>query len=60
MKKKKIIYALTAEDVLNISEEEKLPFDAGDLPFIEEKIGDYLGDKWRDAIEYALTEVNKK
>lgn len=60
MKKKKIIYALTMEDVLNISKEEKLPFNIGDLPFIEERIGDYIGDKWRDAIEYALTEVNKK
>ena len=60
MKKKKIIYALTMEDVLNISKEEKLPFNMGDLPFIEEKIGDYIGDKWRDAIEYALIEVNKK
>jgi len=60
MKKQKILYALTAEDVLNISEEEKIPFDMDDLLFIEEKIGDYFGDKWRDAIGYALTEVNKK
>lgn len=48
------------EDVLNISEEENISFNVKDLPFIEEKIGDYLGDKWRDAIEYALTEVKKK
>lgn len=60
MKKEKIIYALTTNDVLNISKERKLPFNAGDLPFIEEKIGNYIGDKWQDAIEYALTEVNKK
>lgn len=60
MKKQKILYALTVEDVLNVSEEEKIPFSAIDLPRIQENIGDYLGDKWRDAIEYALTEARKK
>lgn len=60
IKKEKIIYALTVEDVLNVSKEKKLPFNAGDLLFIEEEIGNYIGDKWQDAIEYALTEVNKK
>lgn len=60
MNKQKVIYALTVEDVLNISKEEKLPFHAGNLPLIEEKIGDYLGNHWYDAVEYALTEVNKE
>ena len=60
MNKQKIIYALTIEDVLNISEEEKISFNTKDLPLIEEKVGDYMGDSWREAIEYALIEVNKK
>ncbi len=60
MKKKKILYAITVEDVLNISDEEKIPSNTGDLSFIKEKIGDYFGDKWRDAVEYALIEVREK
>lgn len=60
MKKRKILYALTAEDVVNISNEEKMPFKVKDLPFIKEKIGDYFGDKWQDAIKYALIAVKKK
>ena len=46
MKKQKTLYAITIEDVLNVSK--------------EEKIVDYMGDKWREAIEYALIETNKK
>lgn len=60
MKKQKIIYALTTEDVLNISKEEEIPFNIKDLPLIEEKVGDFMGDSWREAIEYALIEVNEK
>ena len=60
MKKQKIIYALTMEDVLNVSKEEKLPFNLKKLPLIEEKVGDYLGNVWQNAIKYALNEVNNK
>lgn len=60
MKKQKIFYALTAEDILNISEQVNIPFTEKDLPFIQEKIGDYFGDKWQGAIEYALSELKEK
>ena len=59
MKKQKIFYALTAEDVLNVSEQENILFAEKDLPFIKDKIGDYFGDKWQDAIKYALNELEK-
>ncbi|OHB07593.1 MAG: hypothetical protein A3G47_02350 [Candidatus Zambryskibacteria bacterium RIFCSPLOWO2_12_FULL_39_45] len=60
MKKQKILYAITIEDVLNVSKKEKMSFDIKNLPLVEEKIGDYMGDKWHEAIEYALIETNKK
>jgi len=60
MKKQKTLYAITIEDVLNVSKEEKMSFDIKNLSLVEEKIGDYMGDKWREAIEYALIETNKK
>ena len=60
MKKQKTLYAITTEDVLNISKEENLPFSIENLSSIEEKIGDYMGERWREAIEYALIEINKK
>ncbi|GEM_PF-3760465 len=30
-----------------------------DLYFIENKIGDFFGDRWHDAIEYALMELER-
>ena len=60
MKKQKTLYAITIEDVLNVSKEEKMSFDIKNLSLVEEKIGDYMGDKWREDIEYALIETNKK
>ncbi len=60
MKKQKILYAITVGDVINVSEQENISFAEKDLPFIEDKIGDYFGDKWQDAIEYALGAVKKK
>ena len=30
-----------------------------DLSFISDNIGDYFGDKWQDAIKYALGEIKK-
>lgn len=59
MKKQKTLYAITIKDVINVSDQENIPFTEKDLPFIEDKIGNYFGDKWQDAIEYALNELEK-
>jgi hypothetical protein len=59
MKKEKSLYAITVEDVINVSEQKNISFAKKDLPFIEEKIGDYFGDKWQEAIEYALVAAKK-
>lgn len=60
MKKQKILYAITTEDVINVSEQEGVAFTEKDLPFIQDKIGDYFGDKWQDAIIYATGSLKKK
>ncbi len=60
MKRQKSLYAITAEDVINVSEQKNISFAKKDLPLIEEKIGDYFGDKWQDAVEYALAAVKKE
>ncbi|MEK7459798.1 MAG: hypothetical protein AAB636_01900 [Patescibacteria group bacterium] len=60
MKKQKILYAITVEDVFNVSEQENIPVTEKDLSFISDNIGDYFGDKWQDAIKYALGEIKKK
>ena len=60
MKENKILYAITVKDILNVSKENELPFTETDLPFIEEKIGDYLNSQWHDAIEFALNELQDK
>ena len=57
MKKQKILYSITTEDVINVSDQEDIAFTEKDLNFIEDKIGDYYGDKWQDAIKYALVEL---
>jgi len=59
MKKQKSLYAITVGDVVNVSEQKNISFTENDLPFIEEKIGDYFGDKWQEAIEYALVAVKE-
>jgi hypothetical protein len=53
------LYVITTGDVVNISKRENIPFTDKDLSFIGDKIGDYFGDKWQDAIEYALNELSK-
>ena len=58
--KKKILYAITNEDVMTVSGENKIPFSNKDLYFIEDKIGDFLGDRWHEAVEYALEESKRK
>lgn len=59
MKKQKILYAIITEDVINVSDQENISFTEKDLPFIQDKIGDYFGDKWQDAILYALEALKK-
>lgn len=59
MKKQKILYAITAEDAVNISDQEGIHFTNNDLPFIADKLGDYFGDKWQDAVAYALDELRR-
>lgn len=59
MKKQKTLYVITTEDVINVSNKEGILFTEKNLSFIEDKIGDYFGDKWQDAIKYALNELNK-
>ena len=60
MKKQKILYSISTEDVTNFSDQEDIAFTEMDLSFIGDKIGDYFGDKWQDAIQYALQELKKK
>lgn len=59
MNKQKILYTITTEDVINISNQENIPFTEKDMPCIEDKIGDYFGNKWQDAIIYALRELSQ-
>jgi len=59
MNKKKIMYAITVEDIINISDKKNISVEEKDLFFLSDKIGDYFGDKWQDAIEYALERLNK-
>lgn len=60
MKKQKILYAITVEDVLTVSKEKNISFIEQDTVFIEDKIGDFLGSHWQDAVEYALQELKRK
>jgi len=54
-----ILYALTVEDLKNISNELNISFTKNDLEFIKDKIGNYLANCWSEAIEYALNELRK-
>lgn len=58
--KEKTLYEITSEDVMMVSEDIDIPVSFKDMSFIEDKIGDFLGDQWRDAIEYALAELEEK
>ncbi len=53
-------YAITSDDVLTVLEENKIFFTKEDLHFIEDKIGNFLGDRWYDAVKYALEELKEK
>lgn len=59
MRKQKTLYAITVEDVTRVAKEKRLPFSEKDLQLIEEKLGDFIGDKWYDAVLYALGELHR-
>ncbi|HAB53275.1 MAG TPA: hypothetical protein DCE80_14075 [Ignavibacteriales bacterium] len=61
MNNDQIIYSISIEDILTVIEDNnlKLEIKKEDIPFIEDKIGDFMGDKWCDAIEYALLELKQ-
>ena len=60
MDEEKILYAITVEDVINVSEETEISFTENDLDFIQNKIGDFMGSSWYDAVEFALYELKTK
>lgn len=57
MDQDEIIYSLSVEDIVNVSEQIEIPFDEKDIPKISEFVGGYFGDMWFDAIEQALNEL---
>ena len=60
MDEEKILYAITVEDVINVSEESEISFTEDDIEFIQDKIGDFMGSYWSDAVEFALQELKTK
>ncbi len=60
MDEEKILYAITVADVINVSEEAEIDFTENDIEFIQEKIGDFMGSTWYDAVEFALQELKTK
>lgn len=60
MKRPKILYAITDEDVSNVGQEMNISFTEQDMAFIQDKVGDFLGSCWYDAVEYALQQLKKK
>ena len=59
MKKEKVLYAVSVEDIINVSNEINIPFVEKDLYFIEDKIGDFFGSQWYESIIFALRELKK-
>jgi len=55
MNKDQIIYQLSVEDVLTVAKEMKLKIKETDIPFIEDKIGNFID--WYQAIEFTLYEL---
>lgn len=60
MDKDQILYSITVEDVINVSKELGVEFTEDDLRIIEDKIDDYMGSTWHDAVENALKELKQK
>lgn len=56
----RVLYAITTEDVKNLAREEHIPVRKKDMPFVEDKIGDYFRERWQDAVIYALNELQEK
>ncbi|MDQ3635597.1 MAG: hypothetical protein M3405_13965 [Acidobacteriota bacterium] len=59
MDNEQILYAITIEDLKNVSEEIEMKFSESDIDKIQEKIGDFMGDIWYEAIQNALEEINQ-
>ena len=59
MKKEKILYAVTSKDVMSVSNEVNITVSSKDIPFIEDRIGDFFGSQWYDAVEFALMELDR-
>lgn len=57
MDKEKVIYAITLTDIMEVSEDKAINFEEADLAFLQDKIGDYMGSLWYEAVEFALTEL---
>lgn len=60
MDTEQVLYAITFEDVVNVSEETEIDFTENDIEFIQDKIGDFMGDTWHDAVEFALEELKTR
>ena len=60
MDEEKILYSISVEDVINVSEEIEIEFTEDDIEFIQDKIGDFMGSTWSDAIEFALQELENR
>jgi len=60
MDEEKILYSIIVEDVINVSEEIEIKFTENDIEFIQDRIGDFMGSKWYDAIEFALQELKTR
>ena len=57
--KKKALYTITVDDIVNVSDEIGITFSTKDLDFIQDKIGVFFSDKWYEAAEYAPRESEK-
>ncbi len=60
MDAEKILYSISVEDVINVSEETEIEFTEDDIEFIKDKIGDFMSSTWSDAIEFALQELENR
>lgn len=60
MKKNKIIYSLSVEDILTVIKENDMDInlDERKVRFIQDKVGNIID--WRGAIEFALSECKNR
>lgn len=58
MDEEQVLYQITLEDVISISEEKQISFSEVDINFIQDKIGDFID--WNGAIEFALEELESR